>query len=170
MRPFAILLVNERGIVQRANSTANKELGRCLGRPCRELVNVRDRDGQYACTGTCAAELLAQDEGARVVHGVVDGLPASVVCHTMDQETLMVMVRPEPALGRLRRLLTPREIELVRLSAQGLSMKEMARRVRRSEATVRTHLDHAKQKLGAKSLPAMVSRAHALGMEPEPDE
>jgi DNA-binding NarL/FixJ family response regulator len=48
-------------------------------------------------------------------------------------------------------LLTPRELETVRLVAQGMSNKEIARHLGVSVATVRTHLNKAYDKLGSDS-------------------
>ncbi|MEL7974501.1 response regulator transcription factor [Isoptericola sp. F-RaC21] len=56
--------------------------------------------------------------------------------------------------------LTPREAELLTLLAQGLSNRELGRRLFISEATVKTHLAHVYAKLGVESRAAAV--AHAL--------
>ncbi|MFI2101912.1 response regulator [Isoptericola sp. NPDC019693] len=56
--------------------------------------------------------------------------------------------------------LTPREAELLTLLAQGLSNRELGRRLFISEATVKTHLAHVYAKLGVDSRAAAV--AHAL--------
>jgi len=45
--------------------------------------------------------------------------------------------------------LSPREQEAAQLAAQGLSDKEIARRLNISATTVRTHLEHAFRKTGA---------------------
>lgn len=45
--------------------------------------------------------------------------------------------------------LSPREQETAHLVAQGLSDKEIARRLNISATTVRTHLEHAFKKTGA---------------------
>jgi len=46
--------------------------------------------------------------------------------------------------------LTPRELEILELIAQGLSNKEIAERVFVSENTVKTHSSHVFDKLGAR--------------------
>ncbi|CAM3388435.1 response regulator [Isoptericola cucumis] len=55
--------------------------------------------------------------------------------------------------------LTPREAELLTLLAQGLSNRELGRRLFISEATVKTHLAHVYAKLGVDSRAAAVALA-----------
>lgn len=59
-----------------------------------------------------------------------------------------------PAAG----LLSPREYEIASLAASGLSDKEIARRLGISPATVRTHLEHAFDKLEVKGRVALARR------------
>lgn len=56
---------------------------------------------------------------------------------------------PPPA--RVKELLTPRELDTVRLVGQGLSNKQIAQHLGVSVTTVRTHLNKAYDKLGSES-------------------
>jgi DNA-binding CsgD family transcriptional regulator len=56
--------------------------------------------------------------------------------------------------------LTPRELEVLRLGAQGLSAKEIASQLVVSPSTVRTHFEHIYGKLGTRDRASAV--AHAL--------
>jgi DNA-binding NarL/FixJ family response regulator len=60
----------------------------------------------------------------------------------------MTSIPPAPAVNEL---LTPRELDTVRLVGQGLSNKEIALYLGVSVATVRTHLNKAYDKLGSDS-------------------
>ena len=60
--------------------------------------------------------------------------------------------------------LSAREIEVLRLVADGASNGEVARRLHISEATVKSHLVHVFSKLGVASRTAAVSEARALGV------
>jgi DNA-binding NarL/FixJ family response regulator len=53
--------------------------------------------------------------------------------------------------------LSPREVEVAKLAAQGLADKEIARRLDVAFATVRTHLDNAFSKLGVRNRTQLVS-------------
>ncbi|WP_248703781.1 response regulator transcription factor [Curtobacterium sp. MWU13-2055] len=60
--------------------------------------------------------------------------------------------------------LSPRELEVLRLVAEGASNGAVAARLHISDATVKSHLVHVFSKLGVSSRTAAVSEARALGM------
>ncbi|HEY2221316.1 response regulator transcription factor [Actinomycetospora sp.] len=68
---------------------------------------------------------------------------------------------PEPELPEG---LTAREVDVLRLVAQGLSNQQTASRLVVSEATVKTHVNHLISKLGVDSRPALVAWAWRNGV------
>ncbi|SCG54889.1 response regulator [Micromonospora halophytica] len=60
--------------------------------------------------------------------------------------------------------LTPRESEVLRLVADGLSNQQISRRLHLSQATVKTHLVHVYGKLGVESRTAAVAVARERGL------
>lgn len=60
--------------------------------------------------------------------------------------------------------LTPRELDVLRLVAEGLSNREIGARLHLGEATVKTHLLTAFPKLDAKTRTGAVTRARELGL------
>lgn len=70
------------------------------------------------------------------------------------------------AMRTRRAELTAREREVLVLLAEGLSNREIARRVFLSEATVKTHLAHIYTKLDVEGRTAAVARARAAGLLP----
>ena len=69
--------------------------------------------------------------------------------------------------GKLESLgITPRELEILELIAQGLSNKEIAARAHVSENTVKTHLSHVFDKLGARRRTQAVQLAKGLRLIP----
>ncbi|RZL88167.1 MAG: hypothetical protein EOP82_24000 [Variovorax sp.] len=62
-------------------------------------------------------------------------------------------------------VLSPREAEILHLVAAGLSNKEMARQLFRSETTVATHLRRIYQKLDARNRTQAVQAARRLGLK-----
>lgn len=67
------------------------------------------------------------------------------------------MRRPDEAL-------TPRELEVISLAATGLGNRELARTMRVSEATVKTHLHRIFTKLGVDSRQAAIAAAVGRGL------
>ncbi len=54
-------------------------------------------------------------------------------------------------MGRAQLGLTPRELEVARLAAEGLTRQEIAGRLNISENSVKTHLEHVYGKLGVRN-------------------
>ena len=67
-------------------------------------------------------------------------------------------------MPRLPEPLTERELEVLRLVANGDSNQEIARKLVVSLATVKTHINHVFGKLGAESRVQVATRARALGL------
>ncbi|MBB1047649.1 response regulator transcription factor, partial [Dietzia cercidiphylli] len=63
-----------------------------------------------------------------------------------------------------RPVLTDREVEVLRAVATGETNRQVASSLNVSEATVKTHLVHVFDKLGATSRTAAVARARELGV------
>jgi DNA-binding CsgD family transcriptional regulator len=64
----------------------------------------------------------------------------------------------------------PREIEVVRLVADGLTSKEIARRLGISPLTVRKHRENAMRRLGTHSMAELMQIASTLGTGNTPSE
>ena len=72
--------------------------------------------------------------------------------------------RPEPEPEPAADGLTRREVDVVRLVAEGLSNQQIARRLVVSEATVKTHLNHVLSKLDVDGRPGLVAWAWRHGL------
>lgn len=82
-------------------------------------------------------------------------------------ETVLAPVVADRLLARLRNpapTLSARELEVLRQVSQGRSNREVAKELFLSEATVKTHLVHVFEKLGADSRTGAVARARELGL------
>ena len=64
----------------------------------------------------------------------------------------------------VRDTLTPREIEIVRMVAQGLRNKSIAERLTIAEGTVKVHLHNIYEKLGVDGRLELVLRAQQMGL------
>lgn len=72
-------------------------------------------------------------------------------------------VQPEQPREPIDTSLTRREIDVVRLVAEGLGNRQIARRLVVSEATVKTHLNHLLSKLDVDGRPGLVAWAWRQG-------
>jgi len=70
-------------------------------------------------------------------------------------------------LTELQKLLTPRGREITALVAKGLSNKEIAHHIRRSEATVAAHLRRVFDRLQVKSRMDLARLALLMGLGPQ---
>ena len=122
---------------------------------------------------------LLVDYRVEIYGGIVAAVFASVgiwlgLKLTTPTETAVVreVMVPAPAhfvrdQGKLSALgITPRELEVLELIAQGLSNKEIAERVFVSENTVKTHLSRVFDKLGARRRTQAVQLGKTLRIIP----
>lgn len=116
------------------------------------------------------ADLVRAVEAGAAGYLLKDAAPAAIVSAIEAAARGETLFGPEltervVATMRVRRAeLSAREVEVLRLVADGLSNREVARRLVVSEATVKTHLNHVFTKLGAESRTAAVAAARAAGL------
>jgi DNA-binding NarL/FixJ family response regulator len=111
------------------------------------------------------ADILAAVEAGAVGYLLKDAPPEELfraVRSTARGETVLApavaarLVRRTAALGTV---LTEREVAILKLLAEGLTNKEMAKSLFVSEATVKTHLSHIYTKLGVETRAGAVATA-----------
>ena len=93
------------------------------------------------------------------IHGVAQGL-------AVIEPELLANAWPAGSPGEVGPVeeLTPRELEVLQLLAEGLANKAIAQRLAISEHTVKFHVNAIMSKLGAQSRTAAVVRATRLGL------
>jgi two-component system, NarL family, nitrate/nitrite response regulator NarL len=74
------------------------------------------------------------------------------------------LIRREAGARDAANVLTPRELELVRLAADGLRNKEISRRLQIKEGTVKIHLHNVYEKLGIRNRVQLVLYAQSKGL------
>jgi DNA-binding NarL/FixJ family response regulator len=78
---------------------------------------------------------------------------------------LHALLRRETGLDDLRRVLTHRELDIVRMIVLGLRNAEIARRLKLTEGTVKSHLHHVYEKLGVDSRMGLLLLAQRKGLK-----
>jgi DNA-binding NarL/FixJ family response regulator len=123
----------------------------------------------YDALSAGASGFLLKDVAAEHLFDAVrvvaagDALLAPAVTRRLIGE--FARMRPRPTVGpeRLREL-TPRETEVLRLVAEGLSNGEIAERLVVSEETVKTHVSRVLMKLGLRDRTQAVVTAYESGL------
>jgi DNA-binding NarL/FixJ family response regulator len=128
------------------------------------LTTYSDDDSVLGALKAGARGFLTKDADAesigRSLHAAAAGqsIIDGEVQRRLIEATTAVPVPPESD-G-----LTPRELEVLRLIAAGLSNSEIARRLVVSEATVKTHINHLFAKAGLRDRAQAVAYAYRLGL------
>lgn len=136
------------------------------------LTTYADDDAVLPALRAGAAGYLTKDTtGEALITAVREVAAGRTVLDAAVQARLVELLRqPAPAPPDLTPTeqpsepLTPREIDVVRLVADGLSNKQVARRLFVSEATVKTHLNHVLAKLDVEGRPGLVAWAWRHGL------
>jgi DNA-binding NarL/FixJ family response regulator len=115
-----------------------------------------------AITAGASGYLLKAAPEAEILAGVRSVASGDTVMAPAIAVALARGIRQQQAAPRL----SDREREVLALVAQGLSNPEIGRRLHVTEATVKTHLLHAFEKLGVGDRTRAVTRAMELGLLP----
>jgi NarL family two-component system response regulator YdfI len=97
------------------------------------------------------AVLPANATGPQIAAATEAAAAGLVVVHPSEVETLLRTQATNDSSGVLPEMLTPREIEVLQLLAEGVGNKEIASRLGVSEHTVKFHVASIMGKLGAES-------------------
>jgi LuxR family maltose regulon positive regulatory protein len=89
---------------------------------------------------------------------------ASIALLAYTGELLAAFATSGRAGSRVQHLLTPRELEILALMADGASNQEIAGRLVVTVGTVKGHVNHILDKLGARNRTEAVARARELGL------
>jgi len=98
-------------------------------------------------------------ECVRKVHAGEKWLEQQSVTRAIER-----MQKRESEIDRLTRLLTPRELEIVRLASEGLRNKEIGERLSIAEGTVKIHLHNIYEKLGVTGRSQLILYATKHGL------
>ena len=153
-----MLLVGAKGTVTHASRGADELLGSSQGRHCCDVVRARDASDAPVCSSGCAVAMArdgARERDTRQVN--IRGRWWRLACVPMGTSTVITVLPDAPGVIPSA-VLTHRKQEVLGLVADGLTSAEIARALKISPATVRTHVEHAREKLGAKTRAEAVAR------------
>lgn len=142
--------------------TLTKTLRRAGERPAVLILTTYDNDSDIvrAVMAGAAGYLLKDAEPEAIVQGIHDAANGQLVLSPeLERRVTDRMTHGVPQLS-------DRELEVLRLVADGLANKEIARALFISEATVKTHLVHTFGKLQTDSRTSAVAVARTHGLIP----
>lgn len=135
------------------------------------LTTYADDDAVLPALRAGAAGYLTKDttgeallSAIRTVAAGGSVLDAAVQRRLVDLAGSPAAPGPAPGEPELPEGLTAREVDTLRLVAQGLSNQQVASKLFVSEATVKTHVNHLISKLGVEGRPALVAWAWRNGV------
>jgi DNA-binding NarL/FixJ family response regulator len=128
---------------------------------CRSLR--QELGDEVAIVFVSGARKEAHDRVAGLLLGADDYVAKPYAVDELLVRVRHLLDRKQPASGTLTRL-TPRELEVLQLLAEGLSASEVAQRLFISVKTVRTHVEHILSKLDVKSRVQAVAIAFREGL------
>jgi DNA-binding NarL/FixJ family response regulator len=109
---------------------------------------------------------LTKDAGAEQIRAAVEAVARgeAALDPAIQHHVLAAVSTPQPAEAPDD--LTPREVEVLGLIAEGLTNTEIAERLVVSAATVKSHVNHIFAKIGARDRAQAVVYAYANGLAP----
>lgn len=150
-----------------------------VGRPCWDVIAGRDEHGGIVCHPGCSIARLARqgwpvrytDLWSPTPNGRKRLAISTIVLRSDEEPVILHPVReareeaaaPKGGAAPNPRL-TPRQLEILALLAQGLRVKEIAHGLRLSETTVRNHVRAVLLELGAHSQLEAVAKARAFAL------
>lgn len=135
------------------------------------LTTYDDDESILAALRAGARGYLTKDSGAEEIARAVALVRAGrAMMDPAVQARLVDRLQAEPERKLLPDDLTPREAEVLRLIAEGLSNAEIAGRLFVSEATVKTHINNVFSKIGVRDRAQAVRYAFAKRMVERPGE
>ncbi|MEV6262068.1 response regulator transcription factor [Streptomyces sp. NPDC051784] len=139
------------------------------------LTTFADDDSLFTALQAGARGYLTKDargeEIAQAIQAVLAGdagLSPKVQSRLLERVTAQVAASGAPPPAELPDSLTPREVEVLVLIADGLSNTEIARALHISRATVKTHINNLFAKTGARDRTGAVRYAYGKGLAQPP--
>jgi DNA-binding NarL/FixJ family response regulator len=127
------------------------------------VVLAADEELAAQALAAGARGVLPRDAGGRRLAAALCAAARGLV--TLDESFAGALLRPQPPVPvPLVEPLTPREVEVLQLLAEGLSNKEIGSRLGISESTAKFHVNAILSKLGAQGRTDAVVRAVRMGL------
>ena len=161
----ALLITTEDGTVVAQNQPARRLMGDGRGRACWNVVGQTPNAEGLPCAQGCVRQILRNrlDE-ARNTSVLIGGKRHILTCVPVKNTAVCMLSASTVQAAAPWQVLTPREVDVLRLLAEGTTTVEIAERLHLSAATVRTHVENMRNKLGAATRANLVALGFRLGI------
>lgn len=159
LAPDVVLMDLQFGVAE-TGADATRRIRSAAGAPAVLVLTNYDSDADILSAVEAGADgYLLKDSGADELIAAVRAAAAgeSALAPAIASRLLARIRSPRPAL-------TPRELDVLVLAAEGLGNAAIAERLYVTEATVKSHLAHVYEKLGVVSRSGAVAAARSAGM------
>jgi len=159
---MSVLISQRNGQVTGLSRAARRLLGSADSRPCWSLMKSVAGGQGLPCTEGCVRELLANERPVESHRVALRGGSFDLRCEPVgDQIVTTLHARSTEGAPDPERL-TPREIEVLKLLADGFDGKEIADRLGIRTGTVRTHVEHMRERLDCRTRAGLVAKGYQL--------
>jgi DNA-binding CsgD family transcriptional regulator len=156
-----VIISQADGQVIGQSPTARALLGAAQGRTCWAMMKNVPKGQRLPCNEGCVGERACSDDPVTAHTISLRGQTYELRCTPVDG-TVVSTLRPEPGETTEWDRLTPREIEVLRLMADGLNGSEIAEKLGIRPGTVRAHVEHMRARLGCHTRAALVAQGFRL--------
>ncbi len=164
-RTPAIFVLGQAGATVAQNRSAGRLLGRDTGRACWEVMGSLAETEGLSCSRGCVAALMKGSlESARHTRFRWRRELCELWCVPAGEVAVCILCSATPQPPEDWERLTPRELDVLALVADGETTAGIATRLDVTAATVRTHVEHIRGKLGVATRAAMVAQGFRLGL------
>ena len=162
-RPVIVAAGEDGGVIAQ-NKLARRMLGPGAGKYCWDVMGKLKDAEMLPCREGCVARLLALGmDCSQHTHFKLGGQRHHLSCIPINGVVVCVLSRRGSESPKAWQSLSPRELEILLLLADGETTSSVADRLGVGESTVRTHIERMRNKLNANTRAAVVAEGFRLG-------
>ncbi|MFT5710247.1 MAG: DNA-binding CsgD family transcriptional regulator [Halioglobus sp.] len=160
----AVLIASDNGKIHSQNRPARQLLGNKHGVNCWEVFSRLKNTENLPCQKNCVSNLLGLGFNRALRNDInIEGKQHRLCCVPFDGNVICTLNDQSSDQPKPWQNVTPRELDVLKLLAEGKTNGAIAGFLEISESTVRTHVEKMLIKLGAKNRAALVASGFRLG-------
>ncbi len=159
---MSVLVSRPDGQVVGVSQAARRLLGSAVRGACWSMMkSVPDATG-LPCTEGCVRALLSNERPVEARRVSLRGRRFELRCEPVGDQIVTTLRAQQAEQTNDAERLTPREVEVLKLLAEGLDGGEIAQQLEIRIGTVRTHVEHMRERLGTRTRAGLVAKGYQL--------